>query len=28
MIDNRGKEFMDHPVEKTIRKVEGVQRDF
>ena len=25
MIDNRGKEFMDHPVEKTFRKVEGVQ---
>jgi hypothetical protein len=25
MIKNRGKEFMGHPVEKTFRKVEGVQ---
>jgi len=25
IIDNRGKEFMDHPVEKTFRKVEGIQ---
>ncbi|KAH9998459.1 hypothetical protein BJV74DRAFT_200503 [Russula compacta] len=23
IIDNRGKEFMDHPVEKTFRKVQG-----
>ncbi|KAI0278002.1 hypothetical protein BGY98DRAFT_1078782 [Russula aff. rugulosa BPL654] len=26
MIDNRGKEFMDYPVEKTFREVEDVQR--
>jgi hypothetical protein len=25
IIDNHGKEFMDHPVEKSFRKVEGIQ---
>ena len=25
IIDNRGKEFMDRPVKKTFRKVEGIQ---
>jgi len=25
IIDNHGKEFMDHPVEKIFRKVQGTQ---
>jgi len=25
IIDNHGKEFMDHPVEKTFRKVQGIE---